>query len=373
VALGVRYDWVSKVRSDYFTASSSNAPRLTHSARTLPLCIQCTRFSRDACCTLCATDRHGHGGRRRVCAPPRLTQSHSAHGRTLSTPFVRAHRVHALSTPFVHSSHCVAAALWVCGTTGLRSYRRSRRRLLGCGSRAGRTPAATARLTVARPTQCLRTCVPAWKLHPCLGAWELHSCTLLTVMMSCVRCGWSRSIGMRSCRAPWRRPTLGSYLATDHSITQCLHSGVWTLPCTPPVPRITASHGACTLPCTLPCSEHSVCAQSTVCVLRAQCVCTLTRRCTVCSMRVVQVPEATCEWAYEMAANVRRADPHVARVCPTLNERVLVEWVRHKGGVPVHNMHGSERVSAACALRRKCGLQIGESSTPYWCSRALPG
>ena len=79
------------------------------------------------------------------------------------------------------------------------------------------------------------------------------------------------------------------------------------------------------------------------------------------------VPEATCQWAEETKTKVRQRDFHVARSCPTLNERTLIEWVRDRGGGGVRSAHAREQVIQACHLRARCG-----KGTPNWCARA-PG
>ena len=79
------------------------------------------------------------------------------------------------------------------------------------------------------------------------------------------------------------------------------------------------------------------------------------------------VPGATCGWMQRTAADVRRTDPHVARGCPTLNERALVEWIRFSGGGAVSNLHGSAEMARGCALRQQCAAQLNVSTHSEWC------
>ena len=63
---------------------------------------------------------------------------------------------------------------------------------------------------------------------------------------------------------------------------------------------------------------------------------------------------ATCEWAETTKAQVHAKHTRVARFCPTLNERILVEWLVQKGTF-VRNIHGEaviRRLPAAEPLRR---------------------
>ena len=68
------------------------------------------------------------------------------------------------------------------------------------------------------------------------------------------------------------------------------------------------------------------------------------------------VPNATCAWAEETARAVRARDSHVRGLCPTLNERALVEWVVHNRGA-IRNTHDALQVRHACALRTRCGKE----------------
>ena len=73
---------------------------------------------------------------------------------------------------------------------------------------------------------------------------------------------------------------------------------------------------------------------------------------------------ATCAWAADMAKAVRQRDAYAARTCPTLNERVLVEWLAGQGARVLHNAHDATAVRHACHLRQHCGRE-GVS----WCGR----
>ena len=76
---------------------------------------------------------------------------------------------------------------------------------------------------------------------------------------------------------------------------------------------------------------------------------------------------ATCEWAETTKAQVHAKHTRVARFCPTLNERILVEWLVQKGTF-VRNIHGEAVIQAACQLRSRCGAP---TNVP-WCSGRLP-
>ncbi len=79
------------------------------------------------------------------------------------------------------------------------------------------------------------------------------------------------------------------------------------------------------------------------------------------------VPGATCAWMEKTAQRVRREDSHVAHVCPTLNERALVEWVKFQGSRPVVSLHDAKALAPACALRRECAAEHGVPRHADWC------
>lgn len=79
------------------------------------------------------------------------------------------------------------------------------------------------------------------------------------------------------------------------------------------------------------------------------------------------VPGATCAWMQRTAADVRRTDPVVARTCPTLNERALVEWIKFSGGGAVSNLHGPAEMARGCALRQQCAARLNVSTHSEWC------
>ena len=81
------------------------------------------------------------------------------------------------------------------------------------------------------------------------------------------------------------------------------------------------------------------------------------------------VPNATCHWMETVANEVRASDKRVRDVCPTLNERALIEWIDRSGGGKVADIHAVHSITAACQLRSRCAAELNEDLHPLWCRK----